>query len=213
MFRNSKEADFYGVELEVRKNLDFLPSRFLRRFSIILNGSYIKTDVLTPGDSTNFGLGNSNRRNRQRPLQGQSPWLVNAILNYDNVRWGSRISLSYNYAADRISVVGNNDIAGDGIPIPGGGDTEPGFPDIMEKGRGVLDFSILQRINKWLQIKASVQDLLNQPVLFYEDRNRNYKYNPETNEKDANGNFKGDNIFLRYKPFSYYTISFNFSFY
>lgn len=213
VFKNSKEADFYGVELEMRKNLDFFSSRFLRRFSIILNGSYIKTDVLTPGDSANISLGNSNRRDRRRPLQGQSPWLVNAILNYDNVRWGSRISLSYNYSADRISVVGNNDIAGDGILTPGGSDSEPGYPDIMEKGRGVLDLSILQRINKWLQIKASVQDLLNQPVLFYEDRDRNYKYNPETNEKDANGQFKGDNIFLRYKPFSYYTISFNFSFY
>lgn len=213
VFKNSKEADFYGVELDIRKNLDFFHSRFLRRFSVILNGSYIKTDVLTPGDSANISLGNSNRRDRRRPLQGQSPWLVNAILNYDNVRWGSRISLSYNYSAGRISVVGNNDIAGDGILTPGGSDSEPGFPDIMEKGRGVLDFSILQRINKWLQIKASVQDLLNQPVLFYEDRNRNYKYNPETNVKDASGQFEGDNIFLRFKPYSYYTISFNFSFY
>lgn len=213
MFNNSKEADFYGVELEVRKNLDFFQSRFLRRFSIILNGSYIETDVFTPGDRTDLSMGNSNRGDRRRPLQGQSPWLVNAILNYDNVRWGSRISLSYNYSAGRISAVGNNDIAGDGIPIPGGGDTESGFPDIMEKGRGVLDFSILQRINKWLQIKASVQDLLNQPVLFYEDRNRNYKYDAETREKDVNGRLKGDNIFLRFKPYSYYTISFNFSFY
>lgn len=211
MFKNSKEADFYGVELEIRKNLDLFQSRFLRRFSVILNGSYIKTEVFTPGDGTDLSMGNSNRGDRRRPLQGQSPWLVNAILNYDNVRWGSRISLSYNYTADRINVVGNNDIAGDGIPIPGGGDTESGFPDIMEKGRGVLDFSILQRITKWLQIKASVQDLLNNPVLFYEDRNRNYKYNAEI--KDANGEYKGDNIFLRYKPYSYYTISFNFSFY
>lgn len=218
LFKNSKEADFYGVELDIRKNLDFLSSRFLRRFSIILNGSYIKTDVFTPGSSGgSFDLGNSNRKDRNRPLQGQSPWLINAILNYDNVRWGSRISLSYNYSADRISIVGNNDLAGDGIPNPDGNDNESGFPDIMEKGRGVLDFSILQRINKWLQIKCSVQDLLNKPVLFYEDRNRNYKYDPEVMVPDnASGTYKtgkGDNIFLRYKPFSYYTISFNFSFY
>ncbi|AXY74372.1 TonB-dependent receptor [Paraflavitalea soli] len=213
MFNNSKEADFYGVELEIRKNLDLFQSRFLRRFSVVLNGSYIKTDVFTPGDATDLSMGNSNRKDRRRPLQGQSPWLVNAILNYDNVRWGSRVSLSYNYSADRISSVGNNDIAGDGIDIPGGGDNENGFPDIMEKGRGVLDFSILQRINRWLQIKASVQDLLNNPVLFYEDRNRNYQYDAETREKDVNGRLKGDNIFLRFKPNSYYTISFNFSFY
>jgi TonB-dependent receptor len=213
MFKNSQEADFYGVELEIRKNLEFIPSRFLRRFSIILNASYIKTDVLAKGDSSNLSMGNSNRRDRRRPLQGQSPWLANVILNYDNVRWGSRVSLSYNYTADRISVVGNNDLAGDGVFIPGGSDNEAGFPDIMEKGRGILDFSILQRINKWLQVKLSVQDLLNQPVLFYEDRNRNYKYNAETNVKDNNGRFTGDNIFLRYKPYSYYSISFNFSFY
>jgi TonB-dependent receptor len=214
MFKNSQEADFYGVELEIRKNLEFIPSRFLRRFSVILNGSYIKTDVLAKGDSVNLSMGNSNRKDRRRPLQGQSAWLANVILNYDNVRWGSRISLSYNYSSDRISVVGNNDLGGDGIPIPGGGgDNESGFPDIMEKGRGILDFSILQRINKWLQIKASVQDLLNQPVLFYEDRNRNYKYNSETAVRDDNDRYVGDNLFLRYKPFSYYSISFNFSFY
>jgi TonB-dependent receptor len=217
LFKNSKEADFYGVELDIRKNLDFFSSRFLRRFSVILNGSWIKTEVLTPGDAITLGMGNSNRQDRKRPLQGQSPWLVNAILNYDNVRWGSRISLSYNYAADRISVVGNNDLAGDGITGPNGNDQESGFPDIMEKGRGVLDFSILQRVSKWLQIKCSVQDLLNNPVLFYEDRNRNYKYNAEVMESSTGGGTyktsKGDNIFLRYKPFSYYTLSFNFSFY
>ena len=85
----------------------------------------------------------------------------------------------------------------------------------MEKGRGVLDVSLLQRVNKWLQIKFSVQDLLNQPVLFYEDRNRNYRYNPETVSISSGtlNTAMGDNIFLRYKPFSYYTISFNFSFY
>lgn len=217
LFKNSREADFYGVEVDIRKNLDFFSSRVLRRFSVILNGSYIKTEVFTPGTGNGgaFDLGNSNRGDRRRPLQGQSPWLVNAILNYDNVRWGSRISLSYNYSADRISVVGNNDLAGDGIPGPTG-DNESGFPDIMEKGRGVLDFSILQRINKWLQIKCSVQDLLNKPILFYEDRNRNYKYNPEVMETTPGSTYKtgkGDNMFMRYKPFSYYTISFNFSFY
>ena len=214
IFSNSKEASFYGIEMEVRKNMDFFSSPFLRRFSAILNGSYIKTEVFTPGTGygNNADLGNSNHGDRRRPLQGQSPWLVNAILNYDDIRLGSRISLSYNYQGDRISVVGNNDIAGDGIPVPGGTDNEPGFPDIMEKGRGVLDLSLLQRVNKWLQIKFSVQDLLNQPVLFYEDRNRNYKYNPEV-EGITNDPKKGDNIFMRYKPFSYYTISFNFSFY
>lgn len=206
LFKNSEHAYVYGAEAEIRKNLDFLGGRFFDRLSVMLNGSYIATEVFTPGQQPGpFSLGNSDKGNRKRPLQGQSKWLLNGALNYENIATGTKASLNYTWRSDRIAVVGNNDLAGDGIYTEGS-DGESGFADIMEKGRNVLDIALLQRITKWLQIKFSVQDLLNQPVLLYEDWNRNYRY-----DKEQSG--KGDNIFLRYKPASYYSLSFNFSLY
>lgn len=212
LYKNSEHAHFYGAEAEVRKNLDFIGGTFFKRLSVILNASCIGTEVFTPGrEDGPFSLGNSDKSSRIRPLQGQSKWLLNGSLNYENISSGSKVSMSYTYRSDRIAIVGNSDLAGDG-KLTEGRDDESGFADIMEKGRSVLDLAFFQRVTRWLQIKVSAQDLLNEPVRFYEDWNRNYRYNPEIMMEDSPGfkTGKGDNNFMRFRPNTYYSLSFNF---
>ena len=68
-FENADRANLYGVELDVKKNLDFMG---MRNFSVVLNGSLMKSRVDFDDESLE----------RDRPLQGKSPYLVKAGLFY-----------------------------------------------------------------------------------------------------------------------------------
>lgn len=64
-YHNAKNAETFGVELDVKKNLDFIG---LRGLSFVCNAAYIYSRV-------RFEEG---APERDRPLAGQSPYLVNA---------------------------------------------------------------------------------------------------------------------------------------
>jgi hypothetical protein len=86
-----------------------------------------------------------------RPLQGQSPYLINAGFQYNGEN-GTNISLLYNVIGQRLSFVGNQN-----------------FGDIYEKPRNLLDFQFAQKImSKRAEIKLTVGDILNQNFLLYE---------------------------------------------
>ena len=68
-YLNPEKATAYGVEIEFRKRLDMVDA--LKNFTVQANAAYIKSKVT---DET---------RNIDRPLQGQSPYLLNFGLMYD----------------------------------------------------------------------------------------------------------------------------------
>ncbi len=97
------------------------------------------------------------------------------LVNYEYPSWGTRLSLAYHTSGDQIYSLGTSEFETGG---------SEGFPDLMEKGRHFMDFSWSQRINKFLSLKAGVQNMFNAPVTLYEDYDRNYKYSPEHSDGD-----------------------------
>jgi len=93
----------------------------------------------------------------ERPLQGQSPYIVNAGLTYSDKGWTA--SVSYNVVGRRIYLVGNSQ-----------------EPDVWEKERHRIDFQISKEFKNRFEIKFNVRDLLAQTQLFYQDINGNKKY-------------------------------------
>ncbi|HET7733023.1 MAG TPA: outer membrane beta-barrel protein, partial [Paludibacter sp.] len=71
-FENALGATNYGLELEVKKSLETMIG--LKNFSLSLNTSYIYSQVEFANSETE----------RSRPLQGQSPFVVNTSLFYQN---------------------------------------------------------------------------------------------------------------------------------
>ncbi|HYH14200.1 MAG TPA: TonB-dependent receptor, partial [Flavisolibacter sp.] len=67
-FRNTEKATAYGVEVELRKRLDFINA--LKNFTFQTNAAFINSKV----ESKEFDV--------DRPLQGQSPYLLNIGLLY-----------------------------------------------------------------------------------------------------------------------------------
>jgi outer membrane receptor protein involved in Fe transport len=143
IFRNIPEGLAYGVEFEVRKNLDFLaPGSVLRNFQVGGNASLIYSEVGIAPDEYRKILDVDPDRPPTRPIFGQSPYAVNGEIAYIDDTLGIRASLSYNVFGPRIAVVGGTE------------------PDIYEQPRGLLNFSIVKRLPKGFSLTLRARNLL-----------------------------------------------------
>ncbi len=142
-FANPESANAYGIEFEIRKKLDF--SEALKNFTVQANGSYINSRV----KDQNLFL--------DRPLQGQSPYLINFSALYDLPSKGITATVLYNQIGRRVTFVGSLD-----------------QPDIYESSRPVIDFQLSKKFaNNKAEFKINIQDILNQTLYFYQNPDGN----------------------------------------
>lgn len=153
-YTNVKGATSYGIEAEYRMNLGFLKSKdsasFLKQITLYTNASLIRSKVDLEGISGSEA---------DRPLQGQSPYIVNAGIFYTNKKGDLSVSASYNVVGQRIYIVGNIQ-----------------EPSVWENGRNVIDFQIAKTFKEKFELKLNVKDLLAQELVFFQDLNGNKKY-------------------------------------
>ncbi|MFT3846697.1 MAG: outer membrane beta-barrel protein [Lacibacter sp.] len=143
-YQNAAEANTYGVELELRKRLDFIAPA-LKNFIFQSNASYINSRV------------KDKQFNINRPLQGQSPYVLNLGLLYDLEKAELTGTILFNQVGPRIYLVGD---------LSSGS----GSPDIYEAPRSLLDFQLSKKvINKKGEIKLTISDLLNTTQYFYQN--------------------------------------------
>lgn len=144
-FLNADEANSFGVELEFRKKLDF--NSALKNFTVQGNVSYIYNRV------TGIGAGEA------RPMQGQSPYLINGSVQYDVEKYGISTTLLFNQIGRRIAFVGGDQ------------------PPIWENPRPLLDFQVAKKILKSKgEVKINAADIINKSAIFYNDLNKNKKF-------------------------------------
>lgn len=141
---NGSTARNYGVEVEARRGLDFLPG-FLGGLSIGLNATLLNSSIeLNPllyGGSKGLGL------------QGQSPFLFNGSLNWDNQPSRTSASLLFNYFDTRIARYGGAQ--------PSQPDVRP--PNVEEEGRYSLDMKVQQGLGP-VRLSFAGTNLTNQEV-------------------------------------------------
>lgn len=142
-YQNVPQAELYGIELEVRKELGFIASA-LRNFRVGVNVSIMKSEVdINPAELALIRVNNPEAK-ATRQLFGQSPYIVNALLGYDNAEVGWNINLSYNIIGPRLFLVSTG-----------------GTPNIFEQPRNQLDMSVKKSFTKRTSVKVSAQNLLN----------------------------------------------------
>ncbi|HSB92608.1 MAG TPA: TonB-dependent receptor [Flavitalea sp.] len=152
-YANADKGTVYGAEVEIRKKLDFCNSGLFSNLTFSSNVAYMKGSV-------KFGNIESNS-----PLQGQSPYLINAGLSYASKNDGFSANILYNRIGPRLRfrAVGGNAL------------------NIFERPRDVVDLQISKRLfNNKLELKATVNDLLAQSFSWY------YKYDANA----TNTNYK-----------------------
>jgi outer membrane receptor protein involved in Fe transport len=178
-YNNANSAYSMGIELDVRKNLAFLDNKFKTKFlsdiALVLNASLIKSQVY------NTNVINQDLRS---PLQGQSPYIINSGIYYQNDSTGWQASLLYNVFGARVFRFGTKS-----------------YPSYGEMPRNSLDLTISKVISKKITATVGIQDILNQPVLIVQDTNGNGKF-------ERNGN---DKNIVKYRKGSYFTAGIKFN--
>ena len=124
-YQNADRAFSYGAEIDLRKDLSFMG---MRGFQFSFNVALIRSRVLFPEGS----------RELTRPMQGQSPYLINTGLFYAhdfNDQHGISCAVLYNRIGKRLIGVGRS------VGLTGGSDVI-NIPDSYEMPRNALDLNI-----------------------------------------------------------------------
>ncbi len=145
-YKNALSADNYGLELDLRKDLAFIG---LENFSLSFNGALIRSRV-------RFEEG---AKEADRPMQGQSPYLINTALFYNSKSLGLDAALLYNRIGRRIIGVGRSEGTS-------GGEDVAKVPDSYEMPRNSLDFTLSKNLGKHFDIKFYMRNILGEAVLY-----------------------------------------------
>jgi TonB-dependent receptor len=172
-YNNADNAQNYGVEIEIRKSLAYSSaSKFLNNTSAVFNASYIISEINLVDNGTL-------QEKSSRPMQGQSPYIINAGLSYDDQESGLQASIQYNVFGKRIAFVGN-----------------PGTPTWWEMPRQLLDLTISKRISTAVDLKLGVSDLLNAKSFIREDANLDNKVGDDETNRIIRSTTNGQYITL-----------------
>ncbi len=190
-YGNESRATNLGLEVEVRKNLGSLNRgvKWLRDLTFYGNFALIQSAVSFTGSSSSVA---------NRPLQGQSPYVVNASLFYEHNGW--QINTSFNKIGQRIAYIGVSQAI------------QPFGADIYEFGRSIWDVQFgkeLGKDGKLGTVKLTLGDLLAQKTVFFQDLNGNGRYDAKA-WTDADKD--GDNTLFSFTNGRQATITYTFKF-
>ncbi|HWW39373.1 TonB-dependent receptor [Pedobacter sp.] len=160
-YTNLASAKDLGLEIDFRKSLDFISTDagFLK--NTFVSGSLTLLDANVELEPSKDLKGDSYKRDR--PLYGQSPYIINAGINYTGKQFG--LNVLYNRYGKRIV------FASAGISY-----------DEYEKPRNLVDLQVNYKFLKQqrAEVKFNISDLLNAETIIY--RNQYPKGNPRFKE-------------------------------
>lgn len=153
---NAPVANNYGAEVEFRKKLDQTKVPVIKDLGIVSNAAFIRSVIELDSIGTT------------RPMMGQSPWIINAGLFYQNDSIGLQINAMYNVIGPRVIIVG-----------------VPGVPEVYEMPRHQIDLSIIKTFGakKNIDVRLNITDLLNQENLLMQDANNDGKLDRATDQR------------------------------
>lgn len=154
---NTDRAQVYGAELEFRKNLGFITTG-LRNFRLGLNLSLIHSRV--DKDSVELVPIKGTGIQTWRPLQGQSPFILNVMLNHfsDALSWENTVT--FNLYGARLSYV-----------------TDPLTPDVYQQPMPMLNFISTKHFGQHVQVTFTAKNILNSLIQQrYDTKRYNYLY-------------------------------------
>ena len=173
-YENAKTAKSSGLEVEFRT---LLSSIFTSKETTIFDDLTLFSNIAIIKSKVDVSNSTGANPEIDRPLQGQSPYVFNAGLQYQNTENGWIISANINRVGNRIYLASS--------------EVEP---SIWEKARTFLDFQIAKTLyQKKIELKLNIQNVLAQDLIFYQNKDAPLKkYNVSGISGLANSIFTGD---------------------
>lgn len=153
-FQNVAEAENYGVEFDVRFEFDELADLAQWLSYTYLNANLTLIDSEIRVDDVNSVL-----TNRERELQGQSPWIVNLTLGLSEPGRRTDVALLFNMFGDRIVEAGIS-----------------GLPDATERSYPLLDFNLRQGIGQSWRVGLKLRNLLDPDIEVFQGEGVQRRY-------------------------------------
>ncbi len=141
-YRNIADSRLLGLEMEFRKRLVFIS--LLKDFQFGTNLTYIFSEM--EEDSLFLSAARKTDPNfpAKRAMYGQSPYIVNAYLGYQNDKVGISSNLIFNVAGPKIFLI-----------------TKGGLPNVYEQPYPALDFNISKSLGQRWRVRLSISNMLN----------------------------------------------------
>ncbi len=149
---NLVDATNIGGEIEFRKSLDFLANKigdWTQYFSAIGNLTLVSSEVKLQNEPYSVANPEGLLTSSKRPMMGQSDYVINATLAFDQPHWGTSARVLFNTFGERISQVGGS-----------------GIPDTYEQPFSKVDLSVGQKLGPYWGLKVQATNLLNSEVSF-----------------------------------------------
>ena len=140
-FQNVEQARVAGIEFEARRSLSLI-NPILRQLHAGGNLSLVNSEVSIAPDELQLRRALDSETPSTRSLQGQSPFLINLDLSYDNLNTGTAAGLYYNIFGRRLAEISLG-----------------GTPDVFESARATLDLTFSQQWSEF-KLKFSAKNLL-----------------------------------------------------
>lgn len=148
-FKNAQGATSMGAEVELRRSMASITgNKFLQRMGVLFNGTVINSTVTLGAQAVG--------QEQNRPMMGQSPYVLNAGLFYADTASKFQVNMVYNTFGKRLYAVGST-----------------GTPDIYEMPSQGLDITLGKEFGKHFALKAGLQNMLNPLFLLKQDSDGN----------------------------------------
>ncbi len=141
-YENVDQGQLMGIELEARKNLSFIAPA-LESFRVGVNASYIYSQVSLEADELNAIRVFNPDADDTREMYSQSPYVVNANLDYDNQENGWSGNVVFNVFGRRLSYF------------------TTALPFVYEQPRPELNVSVKKQLNDRFSVRIRANNLLN----------------------------------------------------
>ena len=140
---NVDHALTYGIEFELRKRLDVV-SQKLTNFMVGGNLALVHSQVDIPEYEMMFIKAIDPNASDKRQFEGQSPYILNVNVNYENAKAGISSSLYYNVFGERLAF-----------------STGTATPDVFEQPFHSLNYSLSYKFMPSMGAKFAIKNILN----------------------------------------------------
>tara|TARA_R110001599_G_scaffold8255_3_gene40133 strand:+ start:94276 stop:97152 length:2877 start_codon:yes stop_codon:yes gene_type:complete len=146
-YKNVEEGTVLGIEFEIKKNLGFISDAF-RNFGLSTNLTLVNSEVDIPAEELEDIRQTDPNADDTRPLFGQSDYIINMDLAYENPDIGYTASINMNKFGDRLTAVSFG-----------------ATPNVYERSYTTLDFLTSKTIGHSIELSFSLKNILNPDIV------------------------------------------------